>query len=64
MKGGIKLAASDDWITLLSIPSYTKMVIKHPKTVDSNGPDPENVDIFFVQLVSNTTKFVFLPLAY
>ena len=24
------------------------MVIKHPKTVDINGPDPENVDIFFV----------------
>ena len=24
------------------------MVIKHPKTVDINSPDPENVDIFLV----------------
>ena len=24
------------------------MVIKHPKTVDINSPDPENVEIFFV----------------
>ena len=31
-----------------SIPSYKKLVSKHPKTADINAPNPENVASFFV----------------
>ena len=44
VKGGIRLAASDDKNVSFSMPNLKKLVSEHPKKVDVNAPNPENVD--------------------
>ena len=48
VKGGIRLAASDDKIALFSTDNYQKLLSEHPHQAKFATPNPENLDGFFV----------------
>ena len=48
VKGGIKLAASDDKIAPFSTDNYQKLLAKHPQRAKFAAPNPESLDNFFV----------------
>ena len=48
VKGGIRLAASDDKIALFSTDNYQKLLSKHPRGAKFAAPNPKNLDSFFV----------------
>ena len=48
VKGGIRLAASDDKIAPFSIDNYQKLLSKHPQRAKFAAPNPEKLDSFFV----------------
>ena len=48
IKGGIRLAASDDKIAPFSTDSYQKLLSKHPQQAKDAAPNPENLNSFFV----------------
>ena len=47
VKGGIRLAASDDKIAPFSTDNYQKMLSKHPQRAKFAAPNPEKFDSFF-----------------
>ena len=47
VKGGIRLAASDDKIAPFSTESYQKLFSKHPQRAKFAAPNPEKLDSFF-----------------
>ena len=48
VKGGIRLAASDDKIAPFSTDNYQKLLSKHPQLAKFAALNPENLDSFFV----------------
>ena len=48
VKGGIRLAASDDKIAPFSTDNYQKLLSKHPQRAKIAAPNPEKMDSFFV----------------
>ena len=48
VKGGIRLAASDDKITPFSTDNYQKLLSKYPQRAKFAAPNPEKLDSFFV----------------
>ena len=48
VKGGIRLAASDDKIAPFSTDNYQKLLSKHPQRAKFAAPNPEKLDSFFV----------------
>ena len=48
VKGGIRLAASDDKIASFSTDNYQKLLSKHPQRAKFAAPNPEELDGFFV----------------
>ena len=48
IKGGIRLAASDDKIAPISADNYQKLLSKHPRRAKFAAPNPEKLDSFFV----------------
>ena len=48
VKGGIRLAASDDKIAPFSTDTYQKLLSKHPQRAKFAAPNPEKLDSFFV----------------
>ena len=48
VKGGIKLAASDDKIAPFSTDNYRKLLSEHPQRAKFAAPNPEKLDSFFV----------------
>ena len=46
VKGGIRLAASDDKTAPFSTDNYQKLMSKHPKRAKFAAPNPENLDSF------------------
>ena len=48
VKGGIRLAASDDKIAPYSSDNYQKLLAKHPQRTKLAAPNPEILDSFFV----------------
>ena len=48
VRGGIRLAASDDKIAPFSTDNYQKLLSKHPQRAKFAAPNPEKLDSFFV----------------
>ena len=48
VKGGIRLAASDDKIAPFSTDNYQKLLSKHPQRAKFAAPNPQKLDSFFV----------------
>ena len=48
VKGGLRLAASDDKIAPFSTDKYQKMLSKHPQRAKFAAPNPKSFDSFFV----------------
>ena len=48
VKGGIRLAASDDKIAPFSTDNYQKLLSKHPQRAKFAAPNPKKLDSFFV----------------
>ena len=48
IKGGIRLAASDDKIAPSSTDNYQKLLSRHPQRAKFAAPNPENLNSFFV----------------
>ena len=48
VKGGIRLAASDDKIASFSLDNYQKLLSKHAQRAKFAAPNPENLVRFFV----------------
>ena len=48
VKGGIRLAASDDKIAPFLTDNYQKLLSKHPQRANSAALNPQNLDSFFV----------------
>ena len=48
VKGGIRLAASDDKIAPFSTDNYQKLLSKHPQRAKFASPIPQNLNSFFV----------------
>ena len=48
VKGGIRLAASDDKIALFLTDNYQKLLSKHPQRAKFAALNPKNLDNFFV----------------
>ena len=48
VKGGIRLAASDEKIALFYTDNYQKLLSKHPQRAKFAAPKSENLNIFFV----------------
>ena len=46
IKGGLRLAASDDKIAPFSTDNYEKMLSKHPQRANFAAPNPESLDFF------------------
>ena len=47
VKGGIRLAASDDKIAPFSTDNYQKLLAKHPQRAKFAAPNPKNLVSFF-----------------
>ena len=47
VKGGIRLAASDDKIAPFLTDNYQKLLSKHPQRAKFAAPNPEELDSFF-----------------
>ena len=61
VKGGIRLAASDDKIALFYTDNYQKLLSKHPQRAKFAAPNPENLDSFFVTDFDLYKAIMFFP---
>ena len=61
VKGGIRLAASDDKIAPFSTDNYQKLLSKHPQRAKFAAPNPKKMDSFFVTNFDLYKAIMFFP---